>query len=110
MSPLAFRNSQAPPPLTTWEKQRPPPSSPSITLFSSPANHITMSDIDPDALADELSGIITALETTPDNVGLIKREIEIMRQLEMMPEALDTILRLSTLVMIEEGESYMMHG
>jgi hypothetical protein len=69
-----------------------------------------MSDIDPDALADELSGIITALETTPDNVGLIKREIEIMRQLEMMPEALDTILRLSTLVMIEEGESYMMHG
>lgn len=63
-----------------------------------------MSDHDPDALADELSGIITALETTPDNVGLLRREIEIMRQLDMMPEALDATLRLSSLVMIEEGE------
>lgn len=67
-----------------------------------------MSDHDPDALADELSGIITALETTPDNVGLLRREIEIMRQLDMMPEALDATLRLSSLVMIEEGESLAM--
>jgi len=59
---------------------------------------------DPDALADELSGIITALEATPDNVGLLRREIFIMRELEMMPEAIDTTLRLSALVMVEECE------
>jgi hypothetical protein len=59
---------------------------------------------DPDALADELSGIITALESTPDNVGLLRREIAIMRELEMMPEANDTTLRLSALVMVEECE------
>lgn len=57
---------------------------------------------DPDALADELSGIITALESTPDNVGLLRRQIEIMRELEMTPEALDTTLRLSALVMVED--------
>jgi hypothetical protein len=60
--------------------------------------------VDPDALADELSGIITALESTPDNVGLLRREIAIMRELEMMPEAIDTTLRLSALVMVEECE------
>jgi hypothetical protein len=62
---------------------------------------------DPDALADELSGIITALESTPDNVGLLRREITIMRELEMMPEAMDTTLRLSALVMVEECKLMM---
>jgi len=57
---------------------------------------------DPDALADELSGIITALESTPDNVGLLRREIAILRELEMTPEALETTLRLSALVMVED--------
>lgn len=65
---------------------------------------ITIMSTDPDALADELSGIITALESTPDNVGLLRREIAIMRELEMTPEALDTTLRLSALVMVEERE------
>ena len=59
---------------------------------------------DPDALADELSDIITALESTPDNVGLLRREIAIMRELEMTPEAIDATLRLSALVMVEECE------
>ena len=58
-----------------------------------------------DALADELSDIITALESTPDNVGLLRREIAIMRELEMTPEAIDATLRLSALVMVEECES-----
>ena len=57
-----------------------------------------------DALADELSDIITALESTPDNVGLLRREIAIMRELEMTPEAIDATLRLSALVMVEECE------
>jgi hypothetical protein len=63
---------------------------------------LTITMTDPDALAEELSNIITALESTPDNVGLLRREMAIMRELEMTPEALDTTLRLSALVMVEE--------
>jgi hypothetical protein len=60
---------------------------------------------DLDALADELQDIIVALESTPDNVGLLKRQIRLMRGLDMKLEAIDYTLRLSALVMLDDGES-----
>jgi hypothetical protein len=60
---------------------------------------------DLDALADELQDIIVALESTPDNVGLLKRQIKLMRGLDMKLEAIDYTLRLSALVMLDDGES-----
>jgi hypothetical protein len=58
---------------------------------------------DPDQLASDLSDVLTALEVAPDNVSLLQRQIDIMRTLGMADEVLDTIARLSTLVMLDEG-------
>lgn len=58
---------------------------------------------DPGQLASDLSDVLTALEAAPDNVSLLQRQIDIMRTLGMADEVLDTIARLSTLVMLDEG-------
>ena len=55
-----------------------------------------------DAAVNELSEIITQLEEEPENVPLLRRQIRIMQRLDM-PESLEAILRLSSLVMLNEG-------
>ncbi len=58
-----------------------------------------------DGAVDELGDILAQLEQDPENVPLIRRQIRLMDQLGMTAELQDSVLRLSSLVMIGEGES-----
>lgn len=58
-----------------------------------------------DGAVDELGDILAQLDQDPENVPLIRRQIRLMDQLGMTAELQDSVLRLSSLVMIGEGES-----
>lgn len=56
-----------------------------------------------DDLIKELDETLSLLEKSPDNVGLIRKQARVLKELSMDAEYLDTVLRLSTLVMLDEG-------
>ena len=58
-----------------------------------------------DTALDELGDVLTRLEDQPENVPLLRRQIRLMHQLGMEPEWLESTLRLSCLVMLNEGGS-----
>lgn len=53
----------------------------------------------------QLGDVLGDLETKPQNVPLLQRQIRLMQQLGMTAEVLDGIQRLSQLVMLSEGKS-----
>jgi hypothetical protein len=67
---------------------------PSSTLYSL----LAMDD-----LFKDLDETLSALEQTPDNVALLRNQLRLMKELSMDTEYLDTLLRLSSLVMLDEG-------
>ena len=56
-----------------------------------------------DDLFRDLDETLSALEQTPDNVALLRNQLRLMKELSMDTEYLDTLLRLSSLVMLDEG-------
>jgi hypothetical protein len=56
-----------------------------------------------DDLFKDLDETLSALEQTPDNVALLRNQLRLMKELSMDTEYLDTLLRLSSLVMLDEG-------
>ena len=54
---------------------------------------------------DELGSVLAELEAKPNNVPLLQRQIALMQLLSMTAEVRDCISRLSSLVMLSEGES-----
>jgi len=56
-----------------------------------------------DAHLEDLSSVLEQLETYPDNVTLIKKQVALMTKIQMIPEVLDATMRLSSLVMLSEG-------
>jgi len=57
-----------------------------------------------DAMINELGEVLAQLEDQPENVPLLRRQTHLMQQLGMASEAIDCVLRLSTLVMLSEGK------
>lgn len=52
----------------------------------------------------ELTEVLEQLETTPENVPLIRRQISLMKGLQMCTEVLDATSRLASLTMLSEGQ------
>ncbi|WVQ96378.1 hypothetical protein IAU59_003483 [Kwoniella sp. CBS 9459] len=55
-----------------------------------------------DLLLSRLSEVLVELEEEPDNVPLIRRQVQLMTALNMQTEALDGYSRLASLVMLDE--------
>jgi hypothetical protein len=65
-------------------------------------------DIDPprkqsDAALECLGDLLGQLESSPDHVPLIRRQIALMRQLGLTAEVQATTLKLASLVMLDQG-------
>jgi hypothetical protein len=58
-----------------------------------------------DAALEHLADVLEQLEANPDNVPLIRRQIALMRELGMTGEVQATVLKLASLIMLDEGES-----
>jgi hypothetical protein len=58
-----------------------------------------------DAALESLADVLEQLEATPDNVPSIRRQIALMRELGMADEVQATVLKLASLIMLDEGES-----
>lgn len=54
--------------------------------------------------ADELGEILAHLEDHPQNVPYLRRQIYLLQVLGLATEARDAILKLSSLVMLDEGK------
>ena len=78
------------------------------TVNADPAGSLDM-ERNTEALVTELSQVLADLEASPQNVPLLRRQVMIMRQLDMVTESLDCILRLNSLIMIGEGETYFIN-
>jgi hypothetical protein len=61
--------------------------------------------VNQDELADSLATVLGAIEASPNNVALLQKQVELMRALDMTDELEDTVTHLSSLVMLNEGES-----
>ncbi len=60
-----------------------------------------------DAALRQLSSVLQSLESNPDDVTLLKRQITLMQELQMSFEVLDATMRLASLIMLGEGRSYI---
>lgn len=56
------------------------------------------------AIAD-LGELLERLETNPDNIPFLRRQVDLMRKLQMTDEVLQTVMKMSALVMLSEGMS-----
>jgi hypothetical protein len=81
-----------------------PPQSPQPPPPTQEAQFISNSNAQ-DKLLLKLSALLEQLEANPDSVPLIKQQIQLMNELQMVPEVLDATLRLASLVMLSEGMS-----
>lgn len=54
----------------------------------------------------ELGNVLSELETKPQNVPLLQKQIRLMQQLGMIPEVAEGLARLSQLVMLDESEAF----
>lgn len=61
-------------------------------------------DAHTEAAVDELTDILGQLDSKPDDVPLLRQQIRLLQQLHMVDEALDTIRKMASLVMLSEGE------
>lgn len=67
---------------------------------------VLATDHEPDnAAIESLADVLEQLEATPDNVPSIRRQIALMRELGMTDEVQATVLKLASLIMLDEGES-----
>ena len=60
-------------------------------------------NLNAEANISALSSVLSQLETSPDNVPLIKRQIRLMKELQMSAEVLQATEGLASLVMLSEG-------
>lgn len=58
-----------------------------------------------DAMVNELGELLAQLEDQPENIPLLRHQIRLMKQLDMIAQVLDCVIRLSSLVMLSEGRS-----
>lgn len=56
------------------------------------------------AIAD-LGELLERLETNPDNIPFLRRQVDLMRKLQMTDEVLQTVKKISSLVVLSEGTS-----
>jgi hypothetical protein len=63
-------------------------------------------DIIMDATVNELTELLVRIESEPDNVSLLQKQVRLMQQLGMTREAHDSLMKLSSLVMLDEGDKF----
>ena len=56
-----------------------------------------------DTHLQSLASVLEQLETYPNNVALVKQQIDLMSKLQMYPEVLDATMRLASLIILTEG-------
>ena len=54
---------------------------------------------------DQLTTVLAQLEQEPNNVPVLRQQITLLQQLQMVQEAYDAVVHLSTLIMLDQSES-----
>ena len=56
-------------------------------------------------ILNEMTNVLAGLEEQPDNVRLLRRQIHLLRRLDLVEELVTSVERLMSLVMLSEGEA-----